>query len=1710
MDVRTQFMNKWGFNPNNPEDVQAADTFIKFFSSVKGNAPSTALPEKPSVLSDASARFSSGVDVLQSNLYGLTGDEAGEARNLREAALSLAGADKEVSERIQAISEADWGEAIKMGITDPQAIVALIAQSLPSSLAVGAGRIAGGLAGSVAGPAGAVAGAIAGGGAASFGLEFRNSVIELLQEAGVEPTEENIKRVLGDKETSAAIYEYAAKRAAPIGAFDAATMGLAGRFLPMGKIVGSLTETGVQAAGGVAGEVGAQQLSEGQVSKPGAAVLEGLTEAATAVPQAIIQPAVERMVGTRPGETEEQAKVRDIAPKLSKQEQGRLAQSPITEEEYRASLLREQFDAQRVREAQPKSTPGTIEAPASVTKKGKQKIANAENFVLGETRMEQMARKVDELKTSADGLTAPKTIKRAPVKQREARLKALKKAELVSFAQKANITNIDLTQAKKVDLAKALASRYDVVPDATLGYMQPVQPTVQQQPTQAVLPEAMTRLTKADKKQLTDLANSPTASTVQKKAAVNWLSSLPERANKIRQVNRALSLPETTPMHPNMFETLNNAHTKARPGDFARTLVEADPLGVFSNENVQDKLVEAYVNSFKTPEQKQAARKLANTPKKRREAVGVAFERYLKSPKSFKGAPVVSKAFDKLARAYNEFTNVPEGIINPDTLTDEQVITSAATQEYLEKYRADNPSIASLMRPTRFTVTEKDGPRYSNLEAFGRTMNRLNMFRTMGQYSRNVPAFIPTYKLSLAKIDLSQALQTRHLTNIQKLVEVFGQARTSKALNVLEEMSRPFQKGGIQRIITRPDNRILYTNKDGKRLLIDLETSEAVRQFQNLLKDPLRDTLQVLVRKLSAIQGVDVSTMSIEQMRKSVEEGQLSGAFTPIQTQMMNTLFKGIEEVTLLLDSDRAYFPHERSSGPFGIAYYAKGENGKNELVYFAAVPADATGGRPDMKAVEEINNDAREEMERDGRTWTTFDGGGMGTATPFFKNREAINRMMSKHLGKNKYEAAEVMGQFLATKGLPSDVVSDALKSIPELDQIELMYANLRERKGYYGYDKADPIDVVARYMLRSAHQSSRFAFDGDINDAYAAFKTATGLNPGGEQFLKEADAFVNYVRDPADSAGLIREAGFWYFLAGNPSTAFLQLLNPFINTMSWMASYVTPGQFARLQVDVLANHAKIGKSLSKLKAFSTNMTGENVAQTLNIPKDEGDVLATLINLGVIDPKFALEQTTEDLASNIRRPRGKFGAGSIRRSSSMVGMVVDKGKSVLSGMISGGEMIGRINSALLLLKSFRDPANAEKMGKMLYERDKLFKAEADARFNGDYTNKELLTRFAIEENHGLFGKESRMPVLRSGLGSFVLMFMQYPQTIMELLGRQLLDRGPEGRKAFFMMTLFYPLLFGGIMAVPASETFDWLLRWYQRLTGDTNARGIKANLERVLVEMGYGNFSNLVTQGAVFSTLGIDAGSRISPQILGMNLLGAVADPDKFFGSNTGQVEFLGPFGALFQSAAATSAQIEAGANPAVAFAKNFSPIFMRNYIKAAETYMGSLSTSMGKPLIEDPNDPLWSEGDLLPTGRVDDVIKDALGFRTELRSSVAKARLYPSQEQQATTQQFSKFYNRIAVLKREIREATSEEERSQKRVELKEEMSKLREFNSTLGKGLKKNPMDLIRGVNQSTKRRIEEADEPFGVQKKGQAAGIRERYEFSPELEERIKER
>ncbi|CAA2366765.1 hypothetical protein [Xylella phage Usme] len=218
-------------------------------------------------------------DAASGNAALLATSVADSQRRAQAADVETAATTAGFKEIADAEKTKDTGKIARAVVTNPRAVMAVVAQSL--------GNTAPQLALSAAMPASRiVAGVTAGTG--SFATEQGMTILDVMGDAGVETSDPAaVSAFLRNKPAMEKARQKALTRGVAVGTFDALTAGFAGRLIANsrrtavsigGRVAG---EAAVQAGGGAAGEATAQLASEGKITSQSDIFLEAAAEMPT-------------------------------------------------------------------------------------------------------------------------------------------------------------------------------------------------------------------------------------------------------------------------------------------------------------------------------------------------------------------------------------------------------------------------------------------------------------------------------------------------------------------------------------------------------------------------------------------------------------------------------------------------------------------------------------------------------------------------------------------------------------------------------------------------------------------------------------------------------------------------------------------------------------------------------------------------------------------------------------------------------------------------------------------------------------------------------------------------------------------------------------------------------------------------------------------------------------------------------------------------------------------------------------------------------------------------------------------------------------------------------------------------------------------------------------------------------------------------------------
>lgn len=514
---------------------------------------------------------------------------------------------------------------------------------------------------------------------------------------------------------------------------------------------------------------------------------------------------------------------------------------------------------------------------------------------------------------------------------------------------------------------------------------------------------------------------------------------------------------------------------------------------------------------------------------------------------------------------------------------------------------------------------------------------------------------------------------------------------------------------------------------------------------------------------------------------------------------------------------------------------------------------------------------------------------------------------------------------------------------------------------EGVPGYDP-DFTRATLQFIAGFGNQSAQNRFNKNIAQSYKEVnKYAIEIGDGNLQ--QAVTKWMDYSDDPFQEWSGVRRLGFWWYLGGNLSSAFLQLISAVQFTGPILAELVNPKfvpgvGFGKVNI-ALANSMAVASKMVYRGAFKETAFEDAILNLDELPSDVKEEVLRAVADGTIKQGQAIQESG--------------------MSQMVTGGGAQAGFRAFENMVIGGafntmESFSRITAFIATLRMARDNPQ------MLEQAKKLYADNADFQFqiekNDNVLTPEILARFITNETFGVYGKINRQLIGR-GFGSVVGLFMTYVSQMVGMMVKMLnpptIRKTAEGyrvqslypnrtriqnrvaRKALARIALML-LVTGGVFALPGGEDAEDIYNMIRKQVSGIDS-DIRDEFRKMLYEVGFNpKMIEFATSGLGNAFLNIDVQRRIGfgnlPWSTQARALLATT------GLNTGAraEEFLGAPGSIFMTA--TQSVINDGireGNYGTMFSK-FLPNFVRNAYKGAQyASSGKAYTGYGVVLNED-----------------------------------------------------------------------------------------------------------------------------------------------------------
>ena len=442
----------------------------------------------------------------------------------------------------------------------------------------------------------------------------------------------------------------------------------------------------------------------------------------------------------------------------------------------------------------------------------------------------------------------------------------------------------------------------------------------------------------------------------------------------------------------------------------------------------------------------------------------------------------------------------------------------------------------------------------------------------------------------------------------------------------------------------------------------------------------------------------------------------------------------------------------------------------------------------------------------------------------------------------------------------------------------------------------------------------------------------------------------FYDYSLDPKQEFAALRRIGFWWYLGGNLSSAFLQIFSA-IQFTGPMLAEITPGQLKFAGTRAAGQLLKAHKDALSMLTFTENQFGDVLIDWTKAPPDVIDAIiedmATYLKAGQALQEAGQVPGTETLGSRRKRYLRQFE------------------NLIIGGAFNTAEATSRLTGYIATYRTMNDPVTggeALKRALTLFEGNQLFQDAINR--NGGVLTPQIVARHIVDDTFGVYGKLNRPAIMRKW-GAVPALFQTYIIQMFALMNRMLTKgRTPgqraAGRRAFARMTLMI-VLTGGIFGLPGSDDAEDLVDWMiENIPGVGSGlkSDVRTELREMLYDAGFGvGFINALENGIVESMLNVDIQRRIalgnvpfSQQIRAITAMMGLS-------SGGEAADIAGAPGSVFITPIKEAATAYREGRGLIDIAMKSSPLFIRNAYKAYQQSMGKgfVETNFGTVLTDD-----------------------------------------------------------------------------------------------------------------------------------------------------------
>lgn len=441
------------------------------------------------------------------------------------------------------------------------------------------------------------------------------------------------------------------------------------------------------------------------------------------------------------------------------------------------------------------------------------------------------------------------------------------------------------------------------------------------------------------------------------------------------------------------------------------------------------------------------------------------------------------------------------------------------------------------------------------------------------------------------------------------------------------------------------------------------------------------------------------------------------------------------------------------------------------------------------------------------------------------------------------------------------------------------------------------DYIVTVSGYISRRMNQRK-------IDQAIANISAS-----GKKSLFEYAEQYQQYANDPQEEMAVVRQMGFFWYLAGNISSGMVNMTQPFLVTAPWFNAKFSHAKIAAEMTKAYKDAAGLLTFKNGLEMFDFTKAPQDVRNALVQAYEEGDFMSMATN----DAMAISNSTTQALRGLEKRKRDAMDA--------------------IALTFSIPEKTNRIVTFIAAYRMALDPKNRKKIEAFL-KNDNLGKSMmADANTQREFAF--AYAEYAVFSTQYRVGKLNRPTLTRGNIGSVMFQFWSFMLQSFELMYKLGKVHGGKNKQSLAAMLLAVVVV-AGLKGFPFEDDLqDIIEKLYTFRTGKD--LDIETNVREYLVEKTNPMVADMIINGAPYALLNLDMSGRLG--------FGNVA-PDR-------GADFLGVWWDMLYERPLRAAEY-ANKGQALRAVGEVAPAFIRNPLQAYIWTEDGIRTQRGSKVID------------------------------------------------------------------------------------------------------------------------------------------------------------